>query len=486
MDSLDFLSSSPTFSIFQKKTNSIKFGGILFLCYLIIMIFICVIYIVDYIINEKYDIQCSYSFKFRERNNKNDERELNKLPDIPINFLIDINYFNHEYYKKDFLDKNRLVIKNNKGEYIKIGPFLSFDITREISDLENEYYEVIYKCRKNNCSDFYINNNYYLEVYLTEFYIDHYASIPIQLKYNHYISEINERFDENKLLFLSLSWSYIIYKDIKGISRLFDRFFDFQNEYNNGYVNSYNFYSFQRYYSDSNKTELVIAKISNNIAKSYIEYRRKEISFMDILAKIGALFSTFHFIFITIFKLYENNFNNYKIINKIIHQYYSNNKVNYLMNKELKIGKDIQNHKNIDNWGIPLLPINDDNQEAENEEIIDKKKEVYTNLKNKESVEGKNDDEEKEITNLPKISFFNYFFNNIYCPNFIKSQKQELINICNKLVLKYTSIDYLLLNQIKLENLLNDYKWNNPSLNDIKNNELISQLKNYILINKII
>ena len=50
---------------------------------------------------------------------------------------------------------------------------------------------------------------------------------------------------------------------------------------------------------------------------------------------------------------------------------------------------------------------------------------------------------------------------------------------------KYVSIDYLLLNQIKFENLMKDYKWNNPKLNDIKKNELIYKLKDKIDVEKI-
>jgi hypothetical protein len=52
--------------------------------------------------------------------------------------------------------------------------------------------------------------------------------------------------------------------------------------------------------------------------------------------------------------------------------------------------------------------------------------------------------------------------------------------MCNKIVLKYTSIDNVLRNQIILGNLLKDYKWNDPSLNNINNNELIIQLKKNI------
>ena len=43
---------------------------------------------------------------------------------------------------------------------------------------------------------------------------------------------------------------------------------------------------------------------------------------------------------------------------------------------------------------------------------------------------------------------------------------------------KYLSIDYLLSNMICLESLFKDYKWNNPSLNKIENNNLVVKLKN--------
>ena len=42
------------------------------------------------------------------------------------------------------------------------------------------------------------------------------------------------------------------------------------------------------------------------------------------------------------------------------------------------------------------------------------------------------------------------------------------------------SIDSLLYNQMKLENLFKDYNWNNPILNNIEKNELIDKLKTFI------
>ena len=46
-----------------------------------------------------------------------------------------------------------------------------------------------------------------------------------------------------------------------------------------------------------------------------------------------------------------------------------------------------------------------------------------------------------------------------------------------EIVYKYLSIDSLLYNQLKLEGLFKDYKWNNPSLSNIKNNIMIKNLK---------
>ena len=46
------------------------------------------------------------------------------------------------------------------------------------------------------------------------------------------------------------------------------------------------------------------------------EYRGKKISFLDVLANIGALFMTIYSVFLFIFNYYSKNFNNYQIINQ--------------------------------------------------------------------------------------------------------------------------------------------------------------------------
>ena len=56
MNALDFLNSQHQYYIFGRETNKTNFGGVLFLIYLIIMIFISSMYILDFAFNEKYEI----------------------------------------------------------------------------------------------------------------------------------------------------------------------------------------------------------------------------------------------------------------------------------------------------------------------------------------------------------------------------------------------------------------------------------------------
>ena len=51
-----------------------------------------------------------------------------------------------------------------------------------------------------------------------------------------------------------------------------------------------------------------------------------------------------------------------------------------------------------------------------------------------------------------------------------KKKPQKIIHKCNQIIEKYASIDMLIKNQILIENLLKDYKWNDPNLNNVENN----------------
>ena len=112
-------------------------------------------------------------------------------------------------------------------------------------------------------------------------------------------------------------------------------------------------------------------------------------------------------------------------------------------------------------------------------------------INNDNKNELKNDDEEnnkiisEEIIdesdiNFPKLSFISYIFNNIYSQKCCNRKNQKFICKCNEIVSKYYSIENILYNQIMIENLLKDYKWNEPKLKRIESNKLINGLKIFI------
>ena len=59
MRRLDFISVAPRLSIFKAGANKTKFGGILFLIYILILLLLAIIYIFDYPSKENYSFESS-------------------------------------------------------------------------------------------------------------------------------------------------------------------------------------------------------------------------------------------------------------------------------------------------------------------------------------------------------------------------------------------------------------------------------------------
>ena len=118
--------------------------------------------------------------------------------------------------------------------------------------------------------------------------------------------------------------------------------------------------------------------------------------------------------------------------------------------------------------------------DLENNKFITIKDDLNEKCIDKESKENNHNDEEDLYSKkIKKLRFFDFFLNNCYCC--CKKQKpQKIIHICNEIVYKYASVDNLIKNQILIENFLKDYKWNDPSLNNVENNNLFIQLKTYL------
>ena len=203
----------------------------------------------------------------------------------------------------------------------------------------------------------------------------------------------------------------------------------------------------------------------------YILYERKKVEFLDVLANIGALFSTIKFFFALAFSYYSKNFCNYKILGKILASpKYSIKKIELSSDFNPSISPKIEENQDIQTKDIDNKEKLIDNNSNENKIII---KESDVNIDN----ENNKIDETNSIV-LNKLSFIDFFLSDIYSKCCKRKRNQEIINLVNEIVYKYLSVDALLYNQMKLEGLFKDYKWKNSSLGNILNNMMIKKLKN--------
>ena len=207
-------------------------------------------------------------------------------------------------------------------------------------------------------------------------------------------------------------------------------------------------------------------------------YSRKKIGISDPIANICSLANTLYSIFNFVFGIfYSNSFDNYKIIEKIISKKYNKSNTEKKMNKKefIDIINDDENEENEkDDEKIELRDFNNIEQKEDN--LLDKNYNII-HEKEKEITDIENEDERI----LPKLHFYHYFFNILFCKNKCMSNNQEIISACNEIISKYYSIDNILYNQLLLENLFKDYKWNDPKLNNIENNKLVNDIN--LLIN---
>ena len=527
MNALDFLNSSPHYFIFKKETNKTNFGGVLFLIYLIIMFFISFIYILDFAWNDKYEVTSivtSADIQFYEDETGHMAQKgdpfLNIYEDISFQLaLYPINEFDEDTLKN--MDNNLLLKHNDlyyKSRHIDEYTPEHFFFDFKINLLESNDIDFYYKCDDYNCSNFPFDFDSYVGMFIIntkDFVIDHNAPNPIKTSYcawygaawQCHSTDFSDMYS-NATLEINLDLFPLIYEEKKGISRIFDKILKRENrhsisvigdtikDYNDlniweieyeeeekeyNYEEEYNPEVGEDYYKNATiKNKYYhLAKVHINFPTNYQLYQRKKIEFLDVLAKIGALFSTFNTVFAFIFKFYSKNIDNYKIVEKILQNNASKENQFIINNKRNNIQMELIN-LNLEKENIisPLLDIKKEKEEEKNEE-------EYNNI-NINKTDSKNHlDEEKNVVNpdkkiLPKFSFFDFYINNLYFKKCKRRKRQDILNICNNIVSKYISIDHILDNLLKFENLLKDYKWNNPSLNNLDNIDLITDLKKYL------
>ena len=461
MNNLDFLSQPPTMFIFQKNSNKTAFGGVLFLIYMIIMIIISLIYILDYFLNDKFIIEYSSYLNSYNKESSNlfsyldiynsSVSENNPLLNISFNIL----KINES--KRINLSERFFILDAFDFKELKRDTFYQ----KKVSDLG---LIIGYKCEDENCTlneDDYSTFDYYLEIKYNGFELNHQEDIPLKNDRNIIFKNILT-FSYTHTVIKFLSWDIIKYKEEKGIYRLFDRLFGKKNEYTSGYISSAGYLDIThpiiRRNTVTDMNFKILAEFLMSNESNYTEYKRRKISILDAISKIGALFMTFYSFFIFIFKYYSKNFDNYKIVQSLF-----KSKLNYII-KEKSI-KDIE-----------LTKIS----EISNDFLLSNNKKDFS-INDKDKDEDRDEDidniQKGKEKNFKKLTFAEFFLNNIYFKNCTKFKDQEIIRICNEIIANYLSVEALLYNQIFMENLLKDYNWNNKNLNSLDNIELIMKLK---------
>ena len=488
MRNIDFISGSPTLSIFKEGANKTNAGGIIFLIYIIILILLAAAYIYDYVNKDPYEFdhhlvkgiggtvakekdkviavkemerQCKF---YLSKDAYEDDGEF-----LSDNFIIvdakkmeNADYeFDDDYFKVLDFENGDFIIKQNQTYETKIGGF-------ELA--------VLYKCRGTDCTirekDKIKSDFYYLTFEYRGYYIDHQSSgEPIQLLPEDEYWFLNIQFLQNTNV-IFLYWNLIEYEEKKGMfGELFDKARGKSNLYYGGDFNSKETYTddghirnlptnaYEIKDKDGNNYIILLFIQNHYLMDQYDRYTRKANSFLDVLADLAALSSTILGLISLAFGfLYSNNFDNYKIIENILTKQL---KVNINQKIELK-----ENEQKIE-FKTNLL----DNPSEEN---INKKEKIDI-----DNNDGKLEERKVNYENidLPSPNFFDFFFHMFYFKFFGPSSKQALIESCNDVVAKYITVERIIYNQMKLENLWKDYKWNNPAYEMKEKDDLLLDLK---------
>lgn len=199
-------------------------------------------------------------------------------------------------------------------------------ISLRVSDVN---FEILFKCEDYNCDLDENATSYFYNIFHMKFLIpsiDHQRSNPI-MNDGKLIDDEEFPFYSNYLIFNEIQWQVIKYEEELGLSKLFYDLFKIDYEYTYGYIESV-----EKVMKDSNilyvfflnetagkieKYRVLGSVKINHLHNKYLEYKRKSVSILDIIANISALSSTVLSFISYIFKYYSENFNSYKILESI-------------------------------------------------------------------------------------------------------------------------------------------------------------------------
>lgn len=450
---LDFFSQPPNIYIFHEKKNQTSFGGFIFILFVIFMILISILYIYEYYSNEKFNIEYSRYYSpitSTQRDLFNSNPELNP----ELNFTLD----GTQYVKRNYSSYFTFYYGN--------GQRLRYDVNHAVFTKKASEFivELLYKCtdiHEKKCDlreedkDFsiYHDNYYNFDFSYPTFTLNHSRAEPFE--FGHKLNN-NFLFNFDNPVTYILQWKIVRYKNQKGIFQFLDSWRGNKNEYIAGYIENTGPTPLPKMYRFSYSAMYkVIGRIKlYNLHTEYEEYKRSEIKILSVLAEIGALFTSIRGIIVFFFSFYSSHFDNHKMIQNILF-------------KKIKDSYEYKGNK------FELSPIKEDNN-ASNNIIKDSLANCLIIDEIKEDNKAKNN---SKNMNFKKLSCFNYLLNNIYCKK-LKLNSQDRIDVSDEIVKTYMSYEYILFHQIMIEHLLMDYKWNDYSLKEIRNNKLLIKFQN--------
>ena len=466
---LDFLNSPVQLYFFEKKTNKTLLGGILFVIYFLLMITIVTFYVINYYLNDKYEVRHS---RYKYYNNQSDFYNQEKDEYNYFNFSFDFFRVTRNF-DEEILDDN-FFLMNSDFEELERNEF-------NVSKLDESHFFIVYAC-VGNCTLDEDDIAYYLEINYNGYKMDHQnAKTPLDTHDPNNIFSQHIYFSYETVNIYSINVEVIKYKEEKSILSLFGNWMDTKKEFGCIDIESID----KREAKEIANIDIgdpgskfiykVLGIIGfNNDSHEIDEYIRIKRSILDVLASIGSLFSTFLTFFSFLFRFYSEKNNNYTVIKKLLSnpKIYPNSKINISKAKTIKfenISRKNKSYLNLDKKSIDTsksVPF-----KSENDNIINKK--IDKNNENQK----KQNEEKEAIICLHKISFIDFLLDNFKFKNNKKKKNHIIINTCDKIISTYISIETILYNQVIFENLLNDYQWNNPALKKISYNFLFRKLK---------
>ena len=191
---------------------------------------------------------------------------------------------------------------------------------------------------------------------------------------------------------------------------------------------------------------------------NWSHYKRTEKSILETFSYICSIgLVGLNIVAKMIFLFYSRFFDNYKIVQHLL---FGNDT---LIRRNIEISKKLTNKKQ------EPLNINLSNSENVDENGID-----YENKSQPEENVGQPD------LNFPeKLSCCSFVFNCFFC-EYCNKKNQILISKCGDIISEYYSVEKIIYNQLLMENLIEDYKWNNIKLKNIRENKSIISLINSI------